>query len=193
MDDERKSPEMSEADLRAALREMRTYIDVTEEDLKEIYAIALKHARGRLVGQIPVGDVMTRNVITVKKNTDLHEAARILSENRISGLPVVDDEEHVIGVVTEADFLSMIDIDTKHPFKDAVRRILAEPVPRGRLGTTVGDIMTSPAIVIGPDMDIRQAASVLVDRRIKRLPVVDDKGKLVGIIARVDIVRAAAR
>jgi CBS-domain-containing membrane protein len=193
MDDERQDPEISAADLRAALREMRAYIDITEEDLKEIYAIALRHARGRLVGKVPVRDVMTSNVVTVKKDTDLHEAARILSEHRISGLPVVNAENHVVGIVTEADFLSMLDLDGKSAFKDVLRHILGEPVVRHKLGDKVGDIMTAPAIVIGPDVDIREAAKTLVERRIKRLPVVDEQGRLIGMIARADIVRVVAR
>ncbi|MBI5027117.1 MAG: CBS domain-containing protein, partial [Nitrospirae bacterium] len=98
-----KDYEISDEDLRAALREIKTYVDITEEDLKKIYTIALRHAKERIALKIPVSDVMIKNVVAVKRDADLHEVARLLSENKISGLPVVDEENHVIGIVTEAD------------------------------------------------------------------------------------------
>ena len=186
--------ELDNEDLQAALKEMHQYVDVTEEDLKKIYAIALRHARERLVYKIPVKDVMTTNVISIKKNTDCHEASKLLSENKISGLPVIDDENHVIGIVTEADILYMTGIDKDHTFKDILRHIISGPSQKRRYGDTVygdtvEDIMTSPAIVTKSDVDIRKIATILDEKRIKRLPVVDDDNKLIGIISRANIVR----
>lgn len=97
--------ELESEDLQAALEELHQYVDITEEDLKKIYAIALRHAKVRLTLKVPVKDVMTMNVICISKDADVHEAARIMSENRISGLPVVDEDKHLIGIVTEADIL----------------------------------------------------------------------------------------
>lgn len=182
--------ELDSEDLQAALKELRQYVDVTEEDLKKIYTLALKHAKERLTRRIPVRDVMTGEVITVKKDVDMHEVARLLSENKISGLPVVDDENHVLGIVTEADVFYMAGMKRKHTFKDILRHILGEPVPRGENKDKVGDIMTSPVITAKPDTDIRDVAGILDEKRIKRLPVVDDENKLIGIISRADIVRA---
>jgi CBS-domain-containing membrane protein len=184
---------ISDEDLRAALKEIKAYVDITEEDLKTIYAIALRHAKERLSRKILVTDVMTREVIAVKKYDDIHEAARLLSENRISGLPVVDAENIVLGVVTEADILSMTGIKDGHNFKDILRHILGEPLPERKSGDLVGDIMTSPAVTTRPDVDIKEVARVLDEKRIKRLPVVDEKNKLLGIISRADIVRAIGK
>jgi CBS-domain-containing membrane protein len=184
---------ISDEDLRAALKEIKAYVDITEEDLKTIYAIALRHAKERLSRKILVTDVMTREVIAVKKYDDIHEAARLLSENRISGLPVVDAENIVLGVVTEADILSMTGIKDGHNFKDILRHILGEPLPERKSGDLVGDIMTSPAVATRPDVDIKEVARVLDEKRIKRLPVVDEKNKLLGIISRADIVRAIGK
>ena len=114
----------SDDDLRAALKEMKAYMDVTEEDLKKIYGIALRHARERLVSRVLVKDVMTKNVISVKRDADLHEASRLLSEHRISGMPVVDDNNRVIGVVSEADILVLAGMNKKHTFKDILRGFL---------------------------------------------------------------------
>src|SRR5512139_2602465 len=107
MDTEKEACEISDEDLREALKEMKTYVDVTEEDLKRIYSIALKQAKKRLESKIAVSDIMTRRVVTAKRDSDIHDVSALLSEHRISGLPVVDEENHVMGVVSEADLLSM--------------------------------------------------------------------------------------
>jgi CBS domain-containing protein len=184
---------LSEEDLRAALREMKTYVDVSEEDLKKIYEFALRHARERLVSKIPVGDVMTRNVVTISPNTDLHEAARLLSENRISGMPVVDDQNRVLGVISEADILVLAGMKKEHTFRDILHHLLGEPSPVKKDGERVGDVMSTPPITTGPDADIREVAAILDERRIKRLPVVDRAGRLIGIISRADIIRAMGK
>jgi CBS-domain-containing membrane protein len=168
-------------------------VDVTEEDLKKIYSIALKHARQRLQAKIMVGDVMTRKVVTARIDSGIHEVSALLSENRISGLPVVDEGNHVVGVVSEADLLSMAGMEKGHSFKDIVKHILGEPVPRRKQGNRVGEIMSSPALTTRVETDIREVAKVLESKGIKRLPVVDEENKLVGIVSRGDIVRAMSR
>jgi len=184
----------SEEDLRAALKEMKTYVDVTEEDLKKIYEIALRYAQLRLVSHVPVKDIMTKTVITVKRNADLHEAARLLSERGISGMPVVDDNNRVVGVISEADILTLAGMKREHTFKDILRSILGEPLPaRASGGNKVEDVMSFPPITSRADEAVADVAKILDERRIKRLPVVDDQGKLLGIISRADIVRAIGR
>jgi CBS domain-containing membrane protein len=184
----------SEEDLRAALRDMKAYMDITEEDLKKIYEIALRHARERIVSQVPVKDVMSKSVVTIKRDADLHEAARLLSENRISGMPVVDDNNRVIGVISEADVLMLAGMRKGHTFKDVLRKILGEPVPtRTTSRDKVEDVMSFPPITSKADDNIAEVAKILDERRIKRLPVVDSEGRLVGIVSRADIVRAMGR
>lgn len=185
--------DISDEDLRAALKEIKTYVDITEEDLKKIYAIALRYAKERAASKIFVSDVMTEKVVTVKKDADLHEAANLLSENRVSGLPVIDDRGYVIGIISEADLLSMAGMKRGHTFKDRLRHVLGEPLPLPKAGDRIGDIMTAPAITTKPDADIKEAARVLEKRRIKRLPVVNDEGRLIGIISRADIVKAMGK
>jgi len=183
----------SEDDLRAALKEMKSYMDVTEDDLKRIYEIALRHAQERLISRALVRDVMTTSVVTITRDADLHEAARVLSESRISGMPVVDAQGQVIGVISEADILMLAGMNKEHTFKDILRNILGEPVPARTSGSKVGDVMSFPPLTALPDDSVRDAAMVLDERRIKRLPVVDHDGKLVGVISRADIVRAIGK
>ncbi|OGW48733.1 MAG: hypothetical protein A2078_14100 [Nitrospirae bacterium GWC2_57_9] len=184
---------LSEEDLRAALKEMRSYVDVTEEDLRKIYEIALRHARERAALRIPVSTVMTTRVVTTKRDADLQEAARLLSENRISGMPVLDDQGRVLGVISEADLLMLAGMQEGHTFRDILHRILGEPVPARRTGDKVHNVMSFPPITAKADDDVSEVAKILDERRIKRLPVVDDDGKLVGIISRADIVRAIGK
>jgi len=184
----------SDDDIRAAIKEIGTYVDITEEDLKKIYEIALRHARARVAVEVPVRDMMTTTVVTIKRDAHLQEAARILSENRISGMPVVDDNYHVIGVISEADVLMLTGMKREHTFKDILRSIIGQPVP---VQTTGGDkvenVMSFPPITSKPDDNIAEVAKILDERRIKRLPVVDDEGRLLGIVSRADIVRAIGR
>jgi CBS-domain-containing membrane protein len=177
-------------DLRAALKELKGFVDVTEDDLLRIYELAQRHAKERTSPKIRVRRAMTMEVVTVKRETDIRTAAELLTRHRISGMPVVDDEDRVIGVIGEADILSMTGLKRESGFKDIVRHLLGEPVPtRKKDGSTVGEMMSSPAITTTPDGDIREVAAVLDEKRIKRLPVVDEKGRLVGVISRADIIR----
>lgn len=182
--------EITDEDLREAMREIKAYLDITEEDLQRIYKLALKHAKERLLKRIPVRAVMTEKVIAVRQDTEIKEAARLLSENRISGMPVIDENERVIGVVSEADILASAGIKRESKIRDILRHLTGETVISSRRGTRVGEIMSSPAITVGPDEDIRETGRILEEKRIKRLPVVDREGKLIGIISRADIIRA---
>lgn len=184
---------LSDQDLRAALVEMKTYVDITEEDLKKIFEIALRHAQERIASQIPVRDIMTQNVVAVKKDADLHETARLLSEHQISGMPVIDDDSRVIGVISEADILLLAGMKREHTFRDLLRSLLGEPLPVRKSGSHVHHVMSFPPITAKADDLIGDVANIFDKRRIKRLPVVDGEGKLIGIISRADIVRAISK
>jgi CBS domain-containing membrane protein len=190
MDEITTNCQISDEDLRAALKEMKTYMDITEDDLKRIYAIALRHAEQRVAQRILVRDVMTRNVIKIREDADINEVTTLLSENRISGLPVVDGGDHVVGMITEADVLAMAGMKSGHAFKDVIRHLLGEPLSGPKQSKRLRDVMTSPATTIGPGADIREVALTLDEKRIKRLPVVDEQHRLIGVISRADIVRA---
>jgi CBS domain-containing membrane protein len=193
MEDIPKQCEITEQDLRAALADLKGYVDVTEEDLMKIYTSALVHAKDRLKHAITVADLMTKDVVTVKKETSLIEAARRLTGLRISGMPVVDEKDMVIGVVGELDIISAVGGQKSNGVKNIFRRMLGEPVPAQKDGNTVGDVMSTPPITIRPTEDIREAAHILEGHRIKRIPVIDEFGRLIGVISRADIVRGMSR
>jgi CBS domain-containing protein len=139
-----------------------------------------------------VEDVMTREVVTVPPGASLKEAARLLVEHRISGLPVVDNQDHVLGVVSEADVIS------KETAGLPLRRPLAwltgqREFDRSKLEVHLaGEAMTAPAHTIEPNRPVGAAAKLMVEASVNRLPVVEG-GKLVGIVTRADLVRAFVR
>lgn len=180
-------------DLRAALAELKGHVHMSEQDLMKVYETAQEHARRRSRPGSLVGDLMTKDVVTVKRNTTLDETARRLSGLRISGMPVVDDEERVIGVIGELDIIMAKQGKKGLGIRDLVRRFTGEPVPKRKSGNHVGDVMSEPPITIKKDADVLDAARILDARRIKRLPVVDNDGKLIGVISRADVVRGMSK
>jgi len=149
---------------------------------------ALSHPRG---WSRRVSDVMTTSVVTVDRITPYKEIVRLLAEHRISGLPVLKMGREVVGVVTEADLLAA---------EDKVQRRLhtAGRRPRWRQrqqhpALNAGELMTTPAITIGRQATIPAAARVMNERHIRRLPVVDEKGRLAGIVSRRDLLSVFLR
>jgi len=143
-----------------------------------------------------IRDVMSRDVIAVRAETPLKEVARLMSTYGISGLPVIDEAGTVLGVVSEADFL----IKGRGP--EAARatrleRILGQTAQSKALrakieAATAGEMMTAPALTIDADAPLRQAAALMIERRVNRLPVTR-ADHLVGIVTRADLVRAYLR
>jgi CBS domain-containing protein len=141
-----------------------------------------------------VKDVMTTEVLTVSEDTSLKEAAALMAERGISGLPVVDAGGQVAGVLSEGDILFKETV--RHERESFLARLLLSPDPQleAKLSaTTAGEAMSAPATTIGPNRPLAEAASTMIDRGIKRLPVVDVSGNLVGIVTRADLVRAFVR
>jgi CBS-domain-containing membrane protein len=135
-----------------------------------------------------VRDVMSAHPISVRKTTSFKQIAARLREFGVSGFPVVDEDGKVIGVVSEADMLAKEALEDGY---HGVRGLITAAVhPKGRRkagGVTAGDLMTSPAVTVGPDDTIEHAARLMYTRGLKRLPVVDAAGRLTGIVSRTDV------
>lgn len=182
--------ELTEDDLREALKEFGGYIDITESDLKKLYEIAAKISKERCIHSWLASEIMSRDIITAKEDTDIHEAGRLLIKHKISGMPVIDNENHIVGMITEADLLTIAGIPRGHVFNDVVMKyVLNKPTPHHRAGKKVKDIMSSPVITVSPDTTVKKIAIILDEKRIKRVPVVDEANKLIGIVSRGDIIR----
>jgi CBS domain-containing protein len=146
-----------------------------------------------------VADIMTSNPMTVKPETPLKEAIAIIAKNKISGLPVVDEEDKLVGIISENDLMwqetgvepppyimildSVIYLENPNRYEKEIHKALGE---------TVQDVMTEKPITITADKPVKQAARLLHDKKIRRLPVIDEQGKVIGIITQGDIIRAMA-
>jgi CBS domain-containing protein len=146
-----------------------------------------------------VADAMSRDPIVVRPETSLNEAIQILAERRISGLPVVDDAGQVVGIISETDLMwqqTGVTPPAYIMFLDSVI-FLKNPTEYERdlhkaLGQTVGEVMSRDPITISPDKSLRDAAQLMHDQDVRRLPVLDAQGQVIGILTRGDIVRAMA-
>jgi CBS domain-containing protein len=140
-----------------------------------------------------VSDVMTTTVVTVDRITPYQDIDRLLNRHRISGVPVLKMGREVVGVVSETDLLAAED-ETRREARmvgSMGRRWHLRKQPHVRL--TADALMTSPAITIGPDATIPGAARLMNTHHIARLPVTDEKGKLIGIVGRRDLLSVFLR
>lgn len=139
-----------------------------------------------------VRDVMTTDVRSVYVGSPVKVVAEQLAAGRISGLPVLDDQAKLVGVVSEADLLHKITYqDDADDWPKLFRR---HRVDRTKAeGVLARDVMTAPAVTISPAASVVEAATVMERRGLKRLPVVDEDDSLVGILSRADLVRLFVR
>ena len=150
-----------------------------------------------------VKDVMTKDVVTLNAFMSIRDAVEVLARRGISGAPVVDNTGKLMGVMTESDILKAVE-----DAADEVRMVFPSLHTTGVMfeltkgekeildafeeagNTVVMDVMSKNVVTGSPDTTLNEAASLLVEHRINRLPVVDEDGHVVGIITRGDIVRA---
>lgn len=141
-----------------------------------------------------VRDVMTPEVVVVSADCGFKHIVDVLADFRVSAVPVVDGDRNVIGIVSEADLLHKVEFSAVDGHARLFERRSRRTARAKAAGETAGDLMTSPVITIGPDASIAEAARVMEERGVKRLPVVDTAtGQLVGIVARRDLLRRYLR
>lgn len=156
---------------------------------------------------ISVQEAMQKDVITLRRIDKIEEAAKILREKKISGAPVVDEDNKMIGIVSEGDIMRLLEFHSPN-----LNLILPSPLDLIELPIRMKseydeisaglkkaslvltqEIMTRKVVTIAPDKSISDAAELMDSRKVKRLPVVDEKGDMVGIITRGDIIGALVK
>lgn len=144
-------------------------------------------------------DIMTREVVTIRRDASVEELAKLLEEHRISGVPVLDQTGALVGVVTQSDLvqrsrdlelppaLNILDfhlfLEMPSHFKKRLEKLL---------GNKVEDVMAADPVSIAPDTPVNEIASLMADKTVHTLPVLE-KGKLVGIVGKLDLIRGIAR
>ncbi|MDD3618421.1 MAG: CBS domain-containing protein [Desulfobulbaceae bacterium] len=183
--------EISDEDIHEAMKEISGYLDITAADFRELYRYSFRHALDRLINSVRVGDIMTRAVVTVELATPLHEVADRMASAGVSGLPVLDGAGRVAGIISERDFLRHMGT-AGASFMSIVAACLrgqgcaAVGIRKG----TAADIMNSPVISVGEAATLGEAAALLTQRGINRVPVLGREGELLGILTRSDLVKA---
>ncbi len=182
--------DISEKDILEAMTEIGDYLDITPADFILIYKTAYQHAVHRLAGHVKAGDVMSRRVISASEDTSLKEAARLMAENNITGLPVIDHESRLVGVVSEKDFLREAGMGMDLSFMSVIARCMTDSGCRvsSLNSRKIRDIMTAPAVTVSENTSLSEIADILNERKINRVPVIGMNSKLCGIVTRSDIV-----
>lgn len=146
-----------------------------------------------------VAEIMTRDPVVVTSQTSLDEAIQIMAERRFSGLPVVDAAGKLVGIISQGDLMWRESGVTPPPYIMVLDSViyLENPAKYQRdlhkaLGQTVGEVMSKNPQTIRPEKSLREAAELMHEKGVHRLPVIDSGGKPIGILTRGDIVRAMA-
>jgi CBS domain-containing protein/PII-like signaling protein len=140
-----------------------------------------------------VRDVMTDKVVSVTEDTPYKQIVQTLAEHAVSAVPVVDADGLVLGVVSEADLLHKMEFAGLEPHLRLLERKQRRTARAKASGDTAGDLMSTPAVTVTTEVALSAAAQAMEQERVKRLPVVDDQGRLVGIVSRRDLLRMYLR
>ena len=185
--------EISDNDIYEAMKDIPGYLDITPADLKEIYKFAYRHALQRITQAVRAHDIMTTQVFSENRTTPVMEVAELMAEKSVSGIPVLEDDGKVAGIISEKDFLSHMGSRDKTHFMAVVAECLkgkgcvAMPIRSQK----AEDIMTSPAVTVKEDTSVIEIANLFTEKNINRVPVINEEGRLKGIVSRADIVRAS--
>jgi CBS domain-containing protein len=136
---------------------------------------------------------MTENVVTVPEDMPYKEIVATLAQHAVSAVPVVDEVGRVVGVVSEADLLHKMEFAGLEPHLHLIERRQRRVARVKASGDTARDLMSSPAVTVSPEAALTAAASTMESERVKRLPVVDGRGRAVGIVSRRDLLRVYLR
>lgn len=172
-------------DLRSALRDMDGYIDVAEEDLTRIYALATLHAHQRGLDSTTLSNIMTHEVVTARSDVRLEQVWELLRRHHIRGIPVVDKESRVIGMISIADFLKQVNWRMCETLMQRLKLLL-----KRQSKVLVREVMSAPAITVSADTPLTGVFLIFAEHGINHLPVVDDDNRLVGIVTRLDLLAA---
>lgn len=178
-----------------ALQSMHTYIDISVDDLMTLSSRAARFAEQRQTGSLPVDAIMAHPVHVVREHTLMSEAAELLVTHRISGLPVVDDDDRLIGIVTEADFLRSLGVPSSHPTHNLWQTLgmwvdhLNESAGGQGPNDPVSAHMVRDVITVSDHGHLHNVMALMQEHKVKRLVVTDEQKQVRGMITRSDIVR----
>lgn len=181
---------LSHADLSAAIQSIGTYVDMQETELVRLYNLAVDHAFDRQLA-LSCADIMSRSIVTVRFSTELEEAWTLLRTHKIKALPVVDNFNRPVGIVTVADFLRQLDDTTAAGLAMRLQGLLRRtPGASSEKAEVVGQIMTSKIYSARADTPISELVHQLSENNLHHIPILDDAGKVIGMVTQSDLIVA---
>jgi CBS-domain-containing membrane protein len=182
-------------DYERALQSMDTFMDITANDLMTLAEKAQYFAGQRTIESLQVSRIMSHPVRVVREQTSMSDAAHLMVTERISGLPVVDDEERLVGIVTEADFLRGLGVPAHHPTHNlwqTLETLFSHLAHHGEVEAPedpVKDHMVRDVVCTSPDHYVDDVIQLMKRHHVKRVLVCSTEGQVVGVVTRSDLVR----
>ncbi|HEY9118560.1 MAG TPA: HPP family protein [Marinobacter sp.] len=179
-------------DLHQALGEYSSFLDVSEQDLNQLYNMAQSIAYKRRMGEVTCADIMSTDLITIEYGTGLEEAWSLLRYHKVKILPVVDRAHRIIGVVSLVDFLQRANLKTYRTFAQDVQAFLRKtsPFTRSEKPEVVGQIMATDVFAARDTDHIAALVPLLSDRGLHHIPVINQERRLVGMVTQSDLIAA---
>ena len=181
--------ELTDADIFDAMQHIPGYLDITTEDFRLIYHLAYRHALERLFKNVTVGRLMRTDIVPIQQHTTLEKAAKILAESDYKDLPVIDENGHVTGILTESDFMKKLKAKN---LMELLLKLLNDSFEFSHYchETEVVDAMTKPAVTINQKAEFREIMEAFHQHNGRSMPVVGVDGKLLGLLLRKDFITA---
>jgi len=181
----------SHDDLDAVLRRYNQVLDISRDDLEEIFLQTEMEAYRRRFGETVCADIMSSDVVAVEFSTELAEAWRLMREHRLQALPVIDRARRVIGIVTKTDFLHHAGPHDYLSLGDKLRAFLQRtPHTHSIKPEVVGQIMSAKVRTASVSLPIVQLVPLMADEGVHQIPVIDDEKRLAGMVTQADMVAA---
>lgn len=181
----------STEDLEGVLKQYNEVIDVSRDDLENLFHQAEMQAYGRRFGRITCADIMSRDVITVEFGTPLEEAWQLLRGHNIKALPVIDRARRVVGIVTQNDFMRHADLSVYEGFDERFRRFVRKTTGQYSIKPeVVGQIMSKPVSTASLHTHIVELVPTMSNLGLHYIPIIDGKRKLAGMVTQSDLIAA---
>jgi CBS domain-containing membrane protein len=185
---------ISAEDVLTAMKEIGGYIDITAEDFREVYRVAQRTAWKRLMENVRAGSLMTREVVWVERKTPLLLVAETMARHNVSGVPVMESDGTVAGLLSEKDFIRWLAPQGRGSLMALIARCLQdkEGTAGSLLEKNAEDIMTSPALTLSEDASLGDILRLFREKAVNRAPVLNGQGRLAGIVTRGDLLKNLA-
>lgn len=181
-------------DLDFAINQFNEVLDINRDDLEKLFRQAEMHSYQRQFQAMTCADIMSRDIVKITYETPLEEAWKLLRKHKIKALPVVDDTQKVIGILTLIDFMKHANLDVFQDYEIKLRQLIQSTteLSSGR-PYLVGQIMTTSVLTAGIDTHIAFLVPMLSDAGMHHIPITNDEGKLVGIVTQSDLIAGLFR